>query len=290
MTYRDEDYASGLGNRIIEGAEDYASGLEGITYDADAQAFFTAAGITDGAQKDAVNDLTIALKDFGIWTKCLGIYPFVGGSAATHKFNLKDPRDLDAAYRLGFSGGLTHSATGTLPNGSTGYANTFIVPSTAMTNNDTHWSFYSRTDTITGGGVDIGAQAPAGAAFPQFFIRTSAAGGSDVLADSYTGGSRIVAANPNAQGFYIDSVASGVSHKVFKNGAQLGSTATGSGDVTLVVVGLTIFAQNINGSIGAFSNRECAFASIGQGLSDAECANFNTAVQAFNTALSRAVI
>ena len=28
------------------------------------------------------------------------IYPFVGGTATTHKFNLKDPADINAAFRL----------------------------------------------------------------------------------------------------------------------------------------------------------------------------------------------
>ena len=38
-----------------------------------------------------------------------------------------------------------------------------------------------------------------------------------------------------------------------------------------------------------YGNRECALASIGLGLSDTEAANFYTAVQAFNTTLSRQV-
>ena len=42
------------------------------------------------------------------------------------------------------------------------------------------------------------------------------------------------------------------------------------------------------GSTG-YGNKECAFASVGLGLSDAEAANFYTAVQAFQTTLSRNV-
>jgi hypothetical protein len=37
---------------------------------------------------------------FGIWRKTHAIYPLLGGTASAHKFNLKDPRDLNAAYRL----------------------------------------------------------------------------------------------------------------------------------------------------------------------------------------------
>jgi hypothetical protein len=39
----------------------------------------------------------------------------------------------------------------------------------------------------------------------------------------------------------------------------------------------------------AFSTREQAFASIGDGLTDTEVANFYTAVQSFQTTLGRAV-
>ena len=50
-----------------------------------------AAGITDGTQAAAINTLVIRMKADGVWTKMKSVYPFVGGSAASHKFNLKDP-------------------------------------------------------------------------------------------------------------------------------------------------------------------------------------------------------
>ena len=50
-----------------------------------------------------------------------------------------------------------------------------------------------------------------------------------------------------------------------------------------------IGAGNINGSASNFSSRECAFASIGEGLTDIEASDFYDAVQAFQTTLSRNV-
>ena len=70
--------------------------------DPDAQAFITAASITDPTQQSAINQLVVDLKGYSIWTKMSAIYPMVGGTASSHKFNLKDPRDLDAAFRLVF--------------------------------------------------------------------------------------------------------------------------------------------------------------------------------------------
>jgi len=95
------------------------------TYDAASTAFFTSSGITNVTQKIAINDLVVGLKADGLWTNMKAIYPFVGGTASTHKWNLKDPRDLDAAYRLSFSGGWTHNANGITGNGVNAYAETY---------------------------------------------------------------------------------------------------------------------------------------------------------------------
>ena len=60
-------------------------------FDADAQAFITAASITDPTQQSAINTLVVNLKSYGIWNQMFAIYPFVGGTAASHKWNLKNP-------------------------------------------------------------------------------------------------------------------------------------------------------------------------------------------------------
>ena len=125
--------------QVKVGVRVQSSGGGGI--DADAQAFITAASITDNTQNSAINTLVTQLKTYGIWTKLKAVYPFVGGTASAHKFNLKDPRDLDVAYRLTFGGGWTHSSTGAQPNGTNGYANTFFIPNTQTQIN------YNQTNT-----------------------------------------------------------------------------------------------------------------------------------------------
>ena len=102
----------------------WAGATDIVGIDADALAFITAAAITDATQQTAIDTLVKGMKADGIWTKMKAIYPFVGGTATTHKWNLKDPRDLDAAFRLVFNGGWTHSSNGALPNGTNGYADT----------------------------------------------------------------------------------------------------------------------------------------------------------------------
>jgi hypothetical protein len=113
--------AAQLNNRILNSFSIPAAS----SFDPDAQAFITAAGITDPTQQTAIDNLVIGLKTDGLWTNMQAIYPLVGGTASSHKYNLKDPRDLDAAYRLAFFGGWTHNANGITGNGANTYADTF---------------------------------------------------------------------------------------------------------------------------------------------------------------------
>jgi hypothetical protein len=112
---------SQLNNRILNSFVITAAS----SFDPDAQAFITAAAITDPTQQTAIDNLVIGLKTDGLWTNMNVIYPLVGGTASSHKYNLKDPRDLDVAYRLAFFGGWTHDSNGITPNGTNAYADTF---------------------------------------------------------------------------------------------------------------------------------------------------------------------
>jgi hypothetical protein len=112
--------------------------------DYDALNFVNAALISNETQQIAINTLTTDLKNAGLWSKMKAIYPFVGGTASTHRWNLKDPRNVDAAFRLTFSGGWTHSSTGADPNGTNASADTFIRPSSHLNLYNTHLSYYSR--------------------------------------------------------------------------------------------------------------------------------------------------
>jgi hypothetical protein len=213
------------------------------------------------------------------------IYPFVGNTASQQKWNLKDPRDLNAAFRLSFSGGWTHSANGALPNGSNAYANTFLTPSTTLTLLNTHLSFYSRTSAIGNNQRDIAAYV--GGTTPSFSIGTNTG---VLISDHYWfTTNRISRSIPNAQGLMLTSRTNDTTHKAFRNGVQLGATDTVS-NAGKTMPNISLFLGAANGSpISAYSNKQYAFASIGSGLTDAEAAALYTAVQAFNTTLSRQV-
>ena len=251
--------------------------------DADAQAFISAAGITNLTQASAVNTLVNDLKTYGLWTKMKALYPMVGGTATSHKFNLKDPRDLDAAFRLTFSGGWTHSSTGALPNGTTGYAETYFNPTTGYSvNNSAHISFYSRTNASEANDTEMGCYD-----VNNLVITTRRSDQSNKT---------FLFANTNNGINFVDSDSLGlyVSNRInnqangFKNGVSKGSNtvADNARNNRTIVIG----ANNATGfNITQYSSRQSAFASIGDGLTDTEAANFYNSVQKFQTSLGRQI-
>jgi hypothetical protein len=250
--------------------------------DADAQAFLTAAAITDPTISSSINKLVVDLKSAGVWSKMKAIYPMVGGTASTHKFNLKDPRDLNAAFRLQFLGGITHSSNGILGNGTNGYANTFLSPASSLTQDSTHFSFYSRTN-VSSTQAELGSLGVNSIERVVMALSFSGNFSSD-LYNQTTG--RVAAANANSTGFYVGSRINSTTHKAFKNNSQLGSTNTGaSGNISLISNSIEVL--RFNGTY--YSTKQCAFSSIGDGLTDTEAANLYTAVQNFNTTLNRQV-
>ena len=261
-----------------------AAPVSGI--DADAQAFITAASITDNTQKSAINTLVTQLKTYGIWTKLKAVYPFVGGTASSHKFNLKDPRDLDAAFRLIFSGGWTHSSNGAQPNGTTGYADTKLIPSSTLNLISTHISVYLNTNYASSvDTVDMGVE---DASYTnRFFIEPSTMGMVYSINNS-NGVNYINTQDLNSLGLYVNNRISSTTINLFKNNIKLiNDTARTSS--ALSVRPLYIGAHNFVGSASYLSPRRQAFASIGDGLTDAEAVNFYTAVQAYQTTLGRQV-
>jgi len=254
-------------------------------YDADAQAFITATGITDLTQKNAINQLVIDLKGYSIWTKMKALYPFVGGTATTHKYNLKNPLDTDAAFRLVFNGGWTHSNNGALPNGTNAWANTYFKSQANFINKDNaHYSFYSRTN-LASTSVEIGADCNTS---QQTLHTRHPDGKAYLLVNSVIGPPYTSAVVANSLGFYQANRNALNTSSGWKNGIKLNEIATTSSVNNLAFLSISAYNNAIN-IPSLFSARQVAFTSIGDGLSDTESSNLNTAVQTFQTSLSRNV-
>ena len=248
--------------------------------DADAQAFITASGIS-GTEATAINTLVVSLKNANIWTKMKAVYPMVGGSATSMKFNLKDARDLNAAYRLVFSGGGTFSANGYLPNGVNAFANTNFAPSVNSSGiNNFHSSYYSRTNVnLTQVDAGCGSSDAQGTLLE---IRTANTTYIRINAPTTS-----TYADTDSLGFYLQSRLLGNQQKGYKNSTLKITGAVNSN--TTPTQNYYIGAFNSNGTAVYPSTKQCAFASIGDGLTDAEVTAFYNAVQTFNTTLGRQV-
>lgn len=265
--------------------------------DADAAAFISAASITDPTQQTAINTLAIALKSAGLWSKCVAIYPFIGGTATAHKLNLKNPSDTNAAFRLELNGGFTHSANGILPNGTNAYARTFISRLNNLALSDVHLSFYSRTATVPSGVVSmaeflvVDGNSRLGLHAGRTYNLINNRAVNDIASTSLVGAA-IQDSVTDASGYHVASRTSATSNKLYKNGSVLVSNTDDWGVTTASDIMLFMFAATSNGTSaisGTYSTRESAFATVGAGLNDAEVDDLNTIVQAFNTTLSRNV-
>ena len=250
--------------------------------DSDAQAFIDAAGITDATQQGAINTLVTDLKTANIWTKMRAVYPMVGSSASSHKYNLVNPLDSDAAYRLSFSTGWTHSSTGVTPNGSSAFANTFLSTSIVGLNSG-HLSYYSRTNNTTVS-CELGGGNPSPDSYTLLELRNASALG----AFRYNNGvAQNQVAIADTRGFFIGTRTASNVIKLFRNNTNIinGSSASSATSIYPQYIG----AYNGSNTGYLYSNRECAFASIGDGLTDTEASDFYTAVNTFQTTLSRNV-
>ena len=260
-----------------------ATDIVGITTDADAQAFITAVAITDPTQQTAINNLVVGMKADGIWTKMKAIYPFVGGTASTHKWNLKDPRDLDAAFRLVFNGGWTHSSNGATPNGTNGYADTKLAPSSSLSTTSAHFTTYLRTNS-TGATCDIGSFL-SNARMILYSRYPSSETYATISNSGYPIG--VPFSTTDSTGFWQTIRENNTNTKIFQNTIKKADGAVAFS--TLPNVPFYIGAVNNTSVASLFSNRQTSFSTIGNGLTDTEAANLYTRVQAFQTSLSRQV-
>lgn len=264
-------------------------------YSNEANTYLYSTQITGTTQVSAINTLINGLKANNLWSKMKAVYPFVtdktlqADMAAQMKFNLVNPQDSDAAFRLAFSGGWTYSTNGAQPNGVNGFAYTSLVPdNNGLTANNNSLSFYSRTSAANGATqfYEMGSGNTTGTDLISLYTRRS----TDIAA--YDTGSfalnRNSYTNTDGSGYYIGKINSDLTSKVFRNGVLKG-TKTITNQATLSSFQIYLGGFNENNTTVYFSPKQVAFAHIGTGLSDAEVAILNQLVTDYETTLNRNV-
>ena len=242
------------------------------SFDADAVAFFgrvtTAGGSLSATEKAAVNTLVVQMKADGIWSGMKAIYPMVGASAAACAQNLKSSSFTGTFTATGW----TFASTGVTGNGTSAYMGTGMSASGQLSISSAHMSSYN--NTTPSGGVMLGN------GNLSCLLQYSATQLYGSLAGSF-----INAIASQTASFIMVNRPSSTTLKIIRNNTIVLSN-TGN-------TGTSYQSTNIDmaryGSGGFYESSRFAFASIGDGLTDTEASNFYTAVQAFQTTLSRQV-
>jgi hypothetical protein len=158
---------------------------------------------------------------------------------------------------------------------------TFLIPNTSLSQNSSHISAYSRTNSFSGaimGCFDVSAT-------NGLYTNPKFGGGTQESRNNSGNGGN--ATSTDSRGFWINNRISSSQYKIFRNNTtnQTSNTnSTGLCSINAYIGGLNRFGIAVESQ-----NREIAFGSIGDGLTDTQAANFYTAVQAFQTTLSRQV-
>ncbi len=238
--------------------------------DTNSQAFIDAlvtAGISNSAINTASDTFIMGSKAAGLYSKYKAVYPFVGGTAAAHKLNMVDPRDLDAAFRLTFTAPVTHNANGITYAG--GHADTHLNPNTVSPAAPLAWFNYVRGGNTTGLllGADTGnfdstalGLAPNGFGFSVY------------IPHEYNTGLLGMNTTNNRIRRYVDGV------RILE---EPGSFA-GNGNFSFIL------GDKNNGG-GYPSDANISFTVFCDPLTDDEVNTLNTLVKNFQTALGRAI-
>jgi hypothetical protein len=253
-----------------------------VASDADAAAYILATGITDPDQIMVANMLVTGWKNIGVWNTTLAMYPIMGGTAARHKFNLKNPADSDAAFRLSIFGGWTHDAMGMLGNGSNAYANTHLIPSANLTSSNNSVMLYVNQGTAESK-YDFMTTSDAGGAFNGFGLISQyfATGISAFyITNEFLS---VVVANP--LGMTMGFTDSGTK-RLYKDASQIASDATASS--SLSNLSMYLGANNGGGTAGFYANKRYCFAAVfSAGMTQAQAVAAYNLVQACQIILGR---
>jgi SPP1 family predicted phage head-tail adaptor len=250
-----------------------AATVTGATLDVvtdDATAFIsrvtTDGGSLTATEESAIRTLVSDLKGYGIWSKMLAIYPMVGASAAACKQNLKS-----ASFTGTFTAGWTFASSGATSNGTSAYFNTSFIPNTAYADEKSSIGVYT---TSTGTGINWAAVAGVGAG--DYYEWRS----SNFVNIGATAG---IAATMQVDGFSVLSRLNTSTITYNKNGAAAETISQAFVGKALNNLELAGYAQSSFQPNAAIFK----FAFMATLLTTTEADNLYTAVEAFQTTLSR---
>ncbi len=256
--------------------------------DADVLSFFSRTGLSDGTQRAAVATLVLGLKSAGLWSMLYALYPFVGGSAASHAENLKS-----SSYQITWTNSPTHNANGVTFNGSTNYGICAGLTGNSVVPHLSGQTVYVRTTNASSTGVQnkYCGMYDAGSTI-LYFIEYVDNGGlerSRACAGAVAGLSND-GTPPIAQKRGLLSVnrTSTSSMKCYHNGSEIMSYGSADSS-TPPSFDYWVGGANAAGALANPCNENLALYAVHAGMTLAQVGTFTTLIAAFQTALGRNV-
>jgi hypothetical protein len=248
-----------------------------VSYDTDAHLFIDAVGTLNYVNQEAIKQLVTDLKDYGLWNKLIAFYPKAGSTSFEHKWNLKDPRDLDIAYRQVYSGLWTHNSFGAKSNSTDTFSDTKLNLSTIGLAGNFSMGFYITEATSNNGDVYyMGAHTGSNNTVS---IQRSLA--SKIITHAYSGGNALTVNSPR---YFLAISVLGTNKKTFFDDQTLENVSvTGVG-----VPNANIYegALNLSGRYGSLGVR-FGTSFIANGLTSTEIENLRICILAYETLLGR---
>jgi hypothetical protein len=241
-------------------------------FDPDAQAFFdrvtTAGGSLTTTEKNATNQLVLDMKSAGIWSSMKAVYPMVGASAAACAQNLRS-----SSFTGTFSSGWTFASSGVTSNGISAYFDTTCRVVTDLANFNLSWAHSGSTGSWNGAfdGVSV----------------VGFNGNSQIGLQNLTSITGTVPSSFSMMSGSVNSSASNDAILYFDGTQQSTYTANSmSSDIGFILGALNTGTFPTVTPI-IFNVANISTLCLGSKLTGAQMSNLYTAINNFNTSLSR---
>ena len=266
-------------------------------YDPDAVAYFTAAGITDTTEKNAVNQLVLDFKGgagcltpsgTNLWTNAAAIWPVSPTSLDAAKYNLRDT----TSFNYTWVNSPTHASTGVTFDGTTQYGDTNLSPSSLTLANsyDITLCVQIANGDASSVGLLAGRYGTVSAERTQMFLSSGS-----LIQDIHAGGTARLTTTTSGtyNGRFVataDRIANGGKAN-YLNGSSLGTLNT-QDNGNPYTYNIFTGAQNAQNSPTPntvnYSDFEYRFGCVlKEGLNSTKVADLDDAIVRYSTALSR---
>jgi len=254
-----------------------------VRTDPDAIAYIAAAGITGVTEQAAINKLVLDLKGEGstinntnVWDNFYALYPMcpIDGSTATldgFKYNLKDPRDLDAAFRIDWFNSPTATRNGVTGNGSDEYGNTHFNTNTTAILNDHSFGFFGGRN-----GNMMGATPAAGNNPYNSYFGSTVWGINGALSTNAS----------LTDGFVLTQRTGATTSAIYNNSTTPDATSTAASS-SKPNFDSYLLARNLGGTPSGYSSSTFNLFFYGSSFTTNQIQDFYDAITTYNTALGR---